>query len=158
MNNKDAVKTNVLLLVIFMLIVISAAVFFNLKNGLGGGSDVVISGGYMTDGVDAWNNFVQKTSSNKKAFVRIKFKSKNGVSKAVLKYKNGKYYYTYANGKEYYRVSVTYHGKHISLGSFNAKRQAASCYKEAKDILNGSYTPDDYPAFKAISFDKFIFE
>ncbi len=62
----------------------------------------------------------------------------------------------YANGKEYYRVSVTYHGKHISLGSFNAKRQAASCYKEAKDILSGSYTPDDYPAFKAISFDKFI--
>ena len=101
MGNKDAVRTNVLLVVLFMIIVISAAVFINLKSGLAGGNVVEIKGSTMVDGVDAWNNFIKKSNQNRNCFVRIKYKNANGTSKSTLRYKDGEYSYTDASGKVY---------------------------------------------------------
>ena len=101
MGNKDAVRTNMLLVAIFLIVVISGAVFINLKLGLAGGNVVEINGGIMTKGTDAWNNFVKKSNNNKNCFIRIKFKNANGTSKSTLRYKDGKYSYTDSSGKVY---------------------------------------------------------
>lgn len=57
----------------------------------------------------------------------------------------------------YYRVSITYCGKHISLGSFSEHKQACLCYDFARELLDGSaYNCDDYQPDFPISFEKFI--
>lgn len=40
------------------------------------------------------------------------------------------------NGQVYYRSSLTYHGKHISLASFDTMEEAHTCYEEALSLLN----------------------
>ena len=40
------------------------------------------------------------------------------------------------NGTVYYRAGITYHGKHISLGSFSDEDTAARAYKEASALLS----------------------
>ena len=40
------------------------------------------------------------------------------------------------DGTEYYRASITFAGKHISLGSFTTPQDAAAAYAEANDILH----------------------
>lgn len=55
----------------------------------------------------------------------------------------------------YYRASITFHGKHISLGSFPTARQAHRAYREASSIL---YDPnasiEKYPSDSMLSFEK----
>lgn len=47
------------------------------------------------------------------------------------------------DGTKYYRASITYRGKHISLGSFDVQNKAACAYEYANSILNDSkYTID----------------
>ena len=55
----------------------------------------------------------------------------------------------------YYRASLTYRGKHISLGSYDTKKAANSCYLLARQILE-SYDShvEDYPPHCAIPYDK----
>lgn len=39
------------------------------------------------------------------------------------------------NGEEYFRASITFHSKHISLGSFDTSDDAHKAYEEAGRIL-----------------------
>ena len=63
-------------------------------------------------------------------------KNLKGVFKAVKK-----------DNSVYYRASVTYKGKHISIGSFDNAEDANYAYQEANEILKDN----------SISIDKFIF-
>lgn len=64
------------------------------------------------------------------------------------------------NGSVYYRASITFHSKHISLGSFDSEEQAHKAYLDALDIINSEkvYTPDDYFDIDCptLSFSKWI--
>lgn len=61
------------------------------------------------------------------------------------------------DGSIYYRASVTYHQKHISLGSFSSETQANAAYLEARELLDcpvlrfsSEYQP------RALSFEKYV--
>lgn len=63
------------------------------------------------------------------------------------------------DGTTYYRSSITYSGKHISLGSFNTERAAHKAYTQAGVILHDtSYTLSDYRENEdaPLSFSKWI--
>lgn len=70
----------------------------------------------------------------------------------------GTYPMTDKNGSSYYKASITYLGKHISLGSFNSAMAAHKAYLYASDLLNdkidASY--DSHPSNCPIPFDKWI--
>lgn len=60
-----------------------------------------------------------------------------------------------------YRASLTYRGKHISLGSFSVENDAAAAYQAAVRLLKDEdekrLTPDDYAsAGRPLSFEKWI--
>lgn len=64
---------------------------------------------------------------------------------------------TKKNGDIYYRSSITVHGKHISLGSFSSKTQAAAAYQEACTILHRHTGTDiTYSKESALDFAKYI--
>lgn len=57
----------------------------------------------------------------------------------------------------YYRASVTYCGKHISLGSFASAQQAHTAYLEASRILSDpDVSIEKYPSASALSFEKWV--
>ena len=62
------------------------------------------------------------------------------------------------NGTFYYKASITYHGKHISLGSFSCEKQANHAYTFAGDILNNSasFVIDQFPKHCPITFHKWV--
>jgi hypothetical protein len=62
------------------------------------------------------------------------------------------------NGEEYYRASVTFHGKHISLGSYDSENDAFDAYLLAGEILfsQSSHTIAGYPDSCILSFDKWV--
>lgn len=64
------------------------------------------------------------------------------------------------DGSLYYRTSITYHSKHISIGSYNKEEAANAAYREARKLLdtNTLYSPDDYHPddFPHLSYQKWI--
>ncbi|MCR5775036.1 MAG: hypothetical protein K6G42_08125, partial [Lachnospiraceae bacterium] len=62
------------------------------------------------------------------------------------------------DGTTYYRASVTYKGKHISIGSSESIEEASKLYENARLVIRDpELTPDKYSAeFKPLSFHKFI--
>ncbi len=61
------------------------------------------------------------------------------------------------DGTPSYRASITYSGKHISLGSFSDIKEASQAYREAAKILEDDAI--DIPSYKkdmALSFDKYV--
>ena len=61
------------------------------------------------------------------------------------------------DGTPSYRASITYFGKHISLGSYDKITKASKAYKEAAALLENEDI--DIPSYKkdmALSFDKFV--
>lgn len=60
------------------------------------------------------------------------------------------------DGSTYYRASITYRGKHISLGSFSEPSSASRCYEEADSLLKSTDTISDYSASCMLSFDKWV--
>ncbi|MDF2588722.1 MAG: hypothetical protein K0S41_2563 [Anaerocolumna sp.] len=61
------------------------------------------------------------------------------------------------NGEIYYRISITFHNKHISLGSFSNESQANSVYILASKIVREQcYDIDDYSESFDLSFDKWV--
>lgn len=62
------------------------------------------------------------------------------------------------NGKAYYRASITYRGKHISLGSYQREADASQVYQLAKAILAGETgrTVKDYPPACKLHFEKWV--
>lgn len=69
----------------------------------------------------------------------------------------GVYIATKKNGTIYYRSSLTYHRKHISLGSFDTMKAAHSSYVEALELLSDtSKTIHSYSAKNTLSFEKWV--
>lgn len=69
-----------------------------------------------------------------------------GVSEAKMK-----------NGTPYFRSSVTYHNKHISLGSFTKSKNAHLAYWDAKKILTSPLVKiHDYTEKSFLSFEKWV--
>jgi hypothetical protein len=60
------------------------------------------------------------------------------------------------DGTIYYRVSVTYHGKHISLGSFDDSEHAGQCYLNARALLDSDLGIDDYSQNSCMDFAKWV--
>ena len=64
------------------------------------------------------------------------------------------------DGSLYYRTSITYHSKHISIGSYNKEEAANAAYREARKLLDANtlYSPDDYHPddFPHLSYQKWI--
>ncbi len=63
-----------------------------------------------------------------------------------------------SNGDTYYRASITYRSKHISLGSSDDEKEAASLYEIARKVLDDkSIDIDTYDeSFHPLPFEKFI--
>lgn len=61
------------------------------------------------------------------------------------------------NGEAYFRASLTFHRKHISLGSFQTPENAHAAYLEGGRLLKTpTLTPDNYRSASPLSFDKWI--
>ena len=71
--------------------------------------------------------------------------------------KTGVYTTKKKNGTPSYRVSLTFRGKHISLGSFDDYDRACRVYNEGRNIVdNPDISLQDYSRDMNISHDKFI--
>jgi hypothetical protein len=70
----------------------------------------------------------------------------------------GVYFAKKKNGTTYYRASITYRGKHISLGSYSDEADAGKAYQLGTDILTAtsSYSLPDYPKDCVLPYDKWI--
>ena len=69
----------------------------------------------------------------------------------------GVYTTTLKDGTPSYRASITYNGKHISLGSYDRITRASRAYKEASSILSGSsFTVESYKPSMALPFEKVV--
>ncbi len=64
------------------------------------------------------------------------------------------------NGAVYYRSSITFHSKHISLGSFDTESGAHEAYLDALNLIKSGepLVPEDYSKkiCKALSFKKWV--
>lgn len=62
------------------------------------------------------------------------------------------------DGSISYRSSITYHTKHISLGSFSTPEKAHKAYLEAGTLLRGEYpiSLQDYRENGVLSFEKWV--
>lgn len=57
----------------------------------------------------------------------------------------------------YYRSSITYKGKHISLGSFSTERKANQAYNDAKKLFESCDTIEDFSNKKTVlEFKKWV--
>jgi hypothetical protein len=57
----------------------------------------------------------------------------------------------------YYRGNITYHGKHISLGSFSTEEEAHQAYLDAAQLLENTLSIDDaFFQISTLSFDKIV--
>ena len=70
----------------------------------------------------------------------------------------GVYQASMKNGITYYRSSVTYRGKHISLGSYPSEAAASQAYQLAGELLEAfpGVRIEDYPDDCPISFHKWV--
>jgi hypothetical protein len=62
------------------------------------------------------------------------------------------------SGELYYRASITYLGKHISLGSYTTQLKAHKAYMLAGRVLNNphKWSIDNYPSSCLLSFHKWV--
>ncbi|MDD2972208.1 MAG: hypothetical protein PHE02_08785 [Lachnospiraceae bacterium] len=56
----------------------------------------------------------------------------------------------------YYRSSLTFHRKHISLGSFDTMAKAHLAYREGMSVLHTDCSIEDYHPLQLLSFDKWV--
>ncbi len=69
----------------------------------------------------------------------------------------GVYPATKQNGQTYFRSSITYHGKHISLGSFPTEEEAHQAYTSASNLLDSTLSIDDaFYLTRYLDFDKLV--
>lgn len=69
----------------------------------------------------------------------------------------GVYVITKKDGSESYRASITFRGKHISLGSYPSPRAAHEAYLQAGRLLeNPSLSLTDYATPSPLSFEKWV--
>ena len=61
------------------------------------------------------------------------------------------------NGETYFRASLTFRGKHISLGSFSSAEDAHTAYLEGRHVLaDKSCTPEHYTSDCLLHFEKWV--
>jgi hypothetical protein len=62
------------------------------------------------------------------------------------------------NGEVYYRASITYKGKHVSLGGFYSESDAGQAYLLSGELLSNPqlWTIDDYPGSCVLPFEKWV--
>lgn len=70
--------------------------------------------------------------------------------------KKGVYTAQKKDGGTYYRASITYRGKHLSLGSFALEETAHLCYREADTLLKSRISIADYASSHTLSFEKWV--
>ena len=63
---------------------------------------------------------------------------------------------TKKDGTVYYRASITYKGKHISLGSSESEAEALLMYKTAVKVVKGDCVIEEYQDYAGIPFKKYI--
>lgn len=64
---------------------------------------------------------------------------------------------TKKNGTVYYRSSITYHQKHISLGSYDTPELASRAYLEASSLMSGNtLSLHDYSSGYVLPFHKWV--
>lgn len=70
----------------------------------------------------------------------------------------GAYLATKKDGSKYYRSSITYKGKHISLGSYPTELEANQAYLLAGEVLSNAakWNIDNYPDHCLLRFDKWV--
>lgn len=70
----------------------------------------------------------------------------------------GVYYARKKSGEPYYRASITYLGKHISLGSYTTQLKAHNAYTLAGSVLNNpsKWSISNYPSSCLLSFHKWV--
>lgn len=70
----------------------------------------------------------------------------------------GVYYARKKSGEPYYRASITYLGKHISLGSYTTQLKAHNAYILAGKVLNNpsKWSINNYPSSCLLSFHKWV--
>lgn len=69
----------------------------------------------------------------------------------------GVYTDTKKDGTPNYRAGITYHGKHISLGSYETMQMASKAYEYAKKLLeNEKITVNKYRETCPLNFEKFV--
>lgn len=69
----------------------------------------------------------------------------------------GVYQTTRKDNSIYYRASITFRGRHISLGSYDAQEDAGNAYQTAQDILvNNCYEICDFARCSSLPLDKFV--
>ncbi|MCR4897507.1 MAG: hypothetical protein K5891_12115 [Lachnospiraceae bacterium] len=69
---------------------------------------------------------------------------KNSSEKGGAPLPEGVYRAVKKDGTEYYRSSLTYKGKHISLGSYATAKEAHNAYLQGKALLESRLGPEDY--------------
>lgn len=69
---------------------------------------------------------------------------------------DGVYEATKKDGSLYYRASLTYKGKHISLGSYSIAAEAHEAYLEGLQLLNSASSLMDYPSTSRLLFEKWV--
>ncbi len=69
---------------------------------------------------------------------------------------DGVYEATKKDGSLYYRASLTYKGKHISLGSYSTAAEAHEAYLEGLQLLNSASSLMDYPSTSRLLFEKWV--
>lgn len=70
--------------------------------------------------------------------------------------KPGVYIAHQKSGTVYYRASITYRGKHISLGSYSTEQKAHLAYMRAAKLLVSRQKPEDYRSSCALPFEKWV--
>ncbi len=75
-----------------------------------------------------------------------------------MKQSEGVFPATKKDGSVYYRSSITYKGKHISLGSYETDSKAHQAYLCATDILRSLHVPNisDYSSKNILPFTKWV--
>ncbi|MCR4806631.1 MAG: hypothetical protein K5857_03045 [Lachnospiraceae bacterium] len=60
------------------------------------------------------------------------------------------------DGNTYFRASLTYRGKHISLGSYDSEDMAGRAYDFARTLIKGTSGIEDYPPSCPLNFEKYV--
>lgn len=68
----------------------------------------------------------------------------------------GVYVATKKDKTVYYRSSLTFHQKHISLGSYDTMIKAHLAYREGMSALTGTSSIEEYSSLQLLSFEKWV--
>lgn len=80
-----------------------------------------------------------------------------GADNAGQQHSEGVYSAFRKDGEAYFRASLTYRGKHISLGSFSTSGEAHAAYLEGRRILaTPSCRPESYDEDSPLPFEKWV--